>query len=72
MTMVVRPRAGVVERLLDQPLGDGVEVRGRLVQDEDARVADDGARDGDPLALTARHHRAALAHERVEPIRAVT
>lgn len=36
-----------------------------LVQNEDARVAQEHARDGDALLLTAGQPRAALAHERV-------
>ena len=58
---------GVAQRLLDQLLGHRVEVGRRFVEHQDAGIADDGARDRDPLALAARHHRAALADERVEP-----
>src|SRR5690606_37693360 len=37
----------------DEGLALGVEAGGGLVEDEDARVGDDGARDGDALALAA-------------------
>jgi hypothetical protein len=50
-----------VERLLDQVVGPGVDARGRLVQDQDARVDQDRARDRDALALPAREAGAALA-----------
>ena len=33
--------------------GVGVEISGGLVRDDDARVGDNRARDGDPLLLTA-------------------
>ena len=36
----------LVHRLLDQDLGAGVDAGGRLVQNHDLRVGDDGARDG--------------------------
>ena len=45
-----------------------VERGGRLVQDEDRRVADDRARDPDPLALAARERQPALADHRVVPV----
>ena len=51
----------VVERVEDHGLGLGVDRRGRLVEDQDRRVADEGARDADALALAARELRAALA-----------
>src|SRR5579875_1220303 len=54
-----------VERLLDEPLGLGVERGGRLVEDEDRRVAEDRPRDRDPLLLAAREAVAALADDRV-------
>ena len=39
------------QALLDQGFGDGVDIGGGLVQDEDARVGQDGAGDADELAL---------------------
>ena len=65
MISVVRPCEQPVERLLDQALGVAVERAGRLVEDQDARVAQDRARDRDPLALAARQARAALADRRI-------
>src|SRR5439155_32942 len=55
----------VGQRLLHHELALGVEVRGRLVQDQDRRIFQEGARDGEPLALPAREPHAALADERV-------
>ena len=56
------------EGRLDESLGDGVERGGRLVEDEDPRILEQHARDGDPLLLTARQLVAALADERVIPL----
>ena len=58
-----------VERLLDQHLGRAVDVRGRLVEDEDPRVGEQRPRDRDQLALAGRQARAALAHRVVEAAR---
>ncbi len=53
MMMVVRPRDGVVERLLHEPFGNGVEMRRGFIEDEDAWVAQQRAGDGDALSLSA-------------------
>ena len=53
------------ERGLDELLGDAVEVRGGLVEYEDARVLEDHARDREPLLLAAGEAVAALANDRV-------
>ena len=50
---------------LDQPLGLGVQGGGRFVQDQDARVLQDGAGDGDALLLAAGELVAALADDGV-------
>jgi len=42
-----------VQRILDQRFGMRVQGAGRLVEDENARVSQDGAGDRDPLTLTA-------------------
>src|SRR5262245_53305702 len=63
------PARGAVERLDQRVLGRGVEARGRLVEDQDRRVADDRARDRDALLLAARQGRAALGHRRVPALR---
>lgn len=55
----------VVRRCLDQALVLGVEVAGGLVHDEDARVAEDGARNTDALALAAGELDAALSDDGV-------
>ena len=59
-----------LERLLDQPLGFGVERGGRLVEQQDRRVAQQRAGDREALALAARQPRAAFAQEGVEPVAA--
>ena len=61
-------RAALHESLeggLDEPLGDGVERRGRLVEDEDPRILEQHPGDGDALLLAARQLVAALADDRV-------
>ena len=50
-----------VDRLLDEPLRLAVERAGRLVEDQDRGVADDCARDRDPLSLAAREPDTAVA-----------
>ena len=50
-----------VEGFLDHRLALGVDGGERLVQDEDGRVAQKGARDGDALALASREPDTALA-----------
>ena len=56
-----------VERVLDQDLGRPVDVRGRLVEDQDARVGEQRARDRDQLTLAGGQAGAALAHLVLEP-----
>jgi len=43
-----------LERRLDLQLGLGVDVRGRLVEDQDTGIAQDRPRQRDPLPLPAR------------------
>ena len=50
-----------LERRLHLALGFGVERRGRLVEQQDRRVLQHGAGDGEPLALAARELDAVLA-----------
>src|SRR5690606_36078842 len=52
-------------RLLDVPLRPRVDAAGRLVEDEDGRVAEDGARDREQLALALAEVAAALLQRRV-------
>ena len=61
MTSVVRPCISVVQRFLHQPFVLGVERRGRLVEQQDRRVLQNGAGDGEALALAAGQGDAALA-----------
>ena len=69
MTSVVRPCISRVERGLHQRLALGIERRGRLVEQQQRRVAQDRARDRDALALAARQRDAALADRRVVALR---
>ena len=61
MTRVVRPSHQRVERGLHRALALGVEGGGGLVEEQDRRVLQDGAGDGDALALAAGERHAALA-----------
>ena len=69
MTKTVRPSHDRLEGLLDQQLRLGVDVRGGLVEDQDARVAQDGAGERDALPLAAARARAALADLGVVAVR---
>ena len=64
-TSVVRPWHRRCDRILHQPLGFGIERRGRLVEQDDRRVLDQRARDRDALALPARELQPVLADRRV-------
>ena len=59
------PAGELRQRRLDGVLALVVKGARGLVQNEDARVAQKHARDGDALLLAAGQPRAALAHERV-------
>ncbi|MNX93450.1 hypothetical protein D3C86_1256330 [compost metagenome] len=50
------------ERLLHQRFAFGVERRGCLVEQQDRRIAQDGAGNGDALALAAGKRHAAFTH----------
>ena len=54
------------ERPLDLALGADVDRRGGLVEDQDARVGEEGTGEGDELALTEREAGAALAELRLD------
>ena len=64
MTKLVRPCHQRDERGLDQRLVVRVERAGRFVEDQDARILEQHARDRQPLALAARELVAALADDR--------
>ena len=55
--------------LLHQPLRFGVERAGGLVQQQDGRVLEDGARQGQPLPLAARQAQTAIADHGVVALR---
>ena len=69
MTIVVRPARSRLQRGEHDLLGDRVERRGRLVEDQDRRVLEDGARDAEPLALAARQAAAGFGDLGVVAIR---
>ena len=55
--------------LLDDAFGLVIQGTGGLVEDQDARIGEQGAGDGDALALTTGEAGAMLAHLRVIPFR---
>ena len=57
------------ERFADQLLRFAVERGGRLVEQQQRGVLQEGAGDGDALALPARQADAAISDQRVEPLR---
>ena len=69
MISVVRAAHHLAQAGADAGLGRRVDRGGRVVEDEDARVDREGARDRDPLPLPARERDAALADHRVVALR---
>ena len=67
MTIAVRPASRRRRPSSMRALGVQVDVRRRLVEDQDARVGDERAREGDELALAGGELDAALADLGVEP-----
>ncbi len=63
------PGGEAIDRLLDHRLVFGVDRGQRLVEDQDRRVAQEGAGDRQPLALAARQHDPALADHRLPALR---
>lgn len=61
--------AQFIECLLDMRLGHAVQGARRLIQDENGRVFEEDARNGDPLLLPAGKHGAALTHVGLEALR---
>ena len=59
----------LVEGALDRGLGFVVHGCGGLIEDQHRWIFEDGAGQGDPLALTAREPLAPFAHHRVEAVR---
>ena len=55
----------VAEPILDHGFRFGVERRGRFIEDENARICEDCARNREPLALAARQLDPTLADNRV-------
>ena len=65
MTNAVRPAKSTVQAAFDLALGADVDRRGRLVEDQDARIGEERACERDELALAEREPEAALAELRV-------
>ena len=65
ITTTVRPRPSRSIGLRDGRLGVGIEVRGRLVEDHEVGIAQERARDRDPLPLAAAQPDAVLADGRL-------
>ena len=65
MMNAVRPCEQAAQRALDLPLGADVDRARRLVEDQDARVGEERARERDQLPLAEREPRAALAELRL-------
>src|ERR687897_2833307 len=59
--------AQAAEAVLNHRLALAVEAGGRLVEDQDGRVSEDCARDGDALTLAAGQLHTALPHDGVVP-----
>ena len=55
------PSSEEAERLLDRCLVGAIEIRSSLIKNENGRILQDSAGDGDALAFAARELRAALA-----------
>ena len=66
----MRPSPQPLDRRADELGALGVEVRGRLVEDDERRVAQERARERDPLALAGRERPAAVADDRLVAVRA--
>src|SRR5260221_3226374 len=56
------PRHQTLDTVDDERFGFAVDGAGRLVEDEDRRILEKGARDGDPLPLAARQPGAAITN----------
>ena len=62
------PDHELLQRLLHQLLRFGIERAGRFIEQQQRRIAQDGARDSDALALAAGQPHALLAEEAVEAV----
>ena len=64
IAIVVRPAISDAQRVADQQLGLGVDARRRFVEDQDARIERQRARERQQLLLADRQRRAALGDRR--------
>ena len=69
MAKTVRPSISSSSAACTSAFGLGIQRAGRLVQNQDRRVAQHGPRDGEALPLAARHAHAALPDHRVVALR---
>jgi len=56
------------DRFLDLIFGGAINCAGRIIQDKDARIGQEGARQGQPLPLTTGECHTALSNHRLVPI----
>ena len=66
MMIVVPPRVDLLEQVHDLARHQRIEVAGRLVGEQEARLAGERARDRDALLLAARELRRQVLHARGE------
>ena len=60
------PTRRVLKGLLNELLRDVVQVGRGFVENQDLRITNDGARDGDTLPLATGHHYTAFTHHGVQ------
>jgi hypothetical protein len=66
--VICAARRNLAHGIRDLLLGQRIERRGGLVEDQQARLAHQRPRDRQPLLLAARQLHAALADHRVQPL----
>ena len=62
------PPRSTIKRILDDLLALAIERRGRLIEQQDARITDKCPRDGDALFLAAGEHDALVAYDGGEAV----
>ncbi len=59
----------LIQGFLHEALAFGIEAAGGFIEDEDGRIREDGACNGEALALAAGDLRTALTHEGIVALR---